>query len=73
MTNNINLYSGNDVDDNIGVTNINTNSVGTNNVSFPDTSGTVALTSDIPTELSELTDDSAHRLVTDTQISTWIH
>ena len=41
------------------------------NYEYPDASGTIALTSDIPTELSELTDDSAHRLVTDTQISTW--
>ncbi len=41
------------------------------NYTLPDTSGTIAVTSDIPTELSELNDDSTHRLVTDTQISTW--
>lgn len=33
--------------------------------------GDYALESDIPTELSELTADSTHRVVTDTQITTW--
>jgi hypothetical protein len=51
---------------------INTNLLTANRTyTLPDTSGTIAVTSDIPTELSELNDDSTHRLVTDTQISTW--
>ena len=59
-TNNFNLYNGDDVDNNIGVTNVNTNSVGTNNVSFPNTSGTIALTSDIPTVDATPTDGSSN-------------
>lgn len=33
--------------------------------------GSYALASDIPTNLSELTDDTTHRLVTDTEKTTW--
>lgn len=33
--------------------------------------GSYALASDIPTNLSQLTDDSTHRLVTDTEKTTW--
>jgi hypothetical protein len=33
--------------------------------------GAIALTSDIPTDLSELNDDTTHRVVTDAQIATW--
>ena len=47
----------------------------TNNFQFPNTADnsikTLAITDDIPTDLSELNDDATHRLVTDTQISTW--
>lgn len=39
--------------------------------SFPTKNGTFAMTSDIPTALSQLTDDATHRLVTDTQIAAW--
>ena len=49
----------------------NYNTGGSRTYTFPDKSMTVAGTDDIPTELSELNDDSTHRLVTDTQISTW--
>jgi len=38
---------------------------------LPDKNITFAGIDDIPTELSELNDDATHRLVTDTQISTW--
>lgn len=41
------------------------------NINLPSASGTLALTSDIPSALSELSDDSTHRLVTDTEKSTW--
>lgn len=40
-------------------------------LSYPLASGTFALTSDIPSALSALSDDSTHRLVTDTEKSTW--
>lgn len=38
---------------------------------LPDKDGTFAITDDIPDELSDLSDDSTHRLVTDTDISSW--
>lgn len=40
---------------------------GDSGISYTD----LALTSDIPTALSQLTEDSTHRLVTDTQIAAW--
>lgn len=40
-------------------------------VEFQDKDYTIAGLDDIPTALSSLTDDSTHRLVTDTKISTW--
>lgn len=40
-------------------------------VRLPSSSGQLALKSEIPTSLSQLTDDSTHRLVTDTEKSTW--
>lgn len=40
-------------------------------ISHPAKSGTIALTSDVPTKLSDLTDDATHRLVTDSQITAW--
>jgi hypothetical protein len=39
------------------------------NGNLPDISGNVTLT--IPTQLSQLTDDSTHRIVTDTEKTTW--
>ena len=38
---------------------------------LPKQSGTLAVTSDIPTTLAELTGDSTHRTVTDVQIAAW--
>lgn len=38
---------------------------------LPDKDGTFAITDDIPDELSDLSDDSTHRLVTDTEKTTW--
>lgn len=40
-------------------------------VRLPSSSGQLALKSEIPTALSQLTDDSTHRLVTDIEKSTW--
>lgn len=40
-------------------------------VTLPASSGTLALQSQIPDELADLADDETHRLVTDTQITSW--
>jgi hypothetical protein len=51
------------------ITSLSTNDDKT--ASLPDKSGTFAFIEDIPTALSELSDDATHRLVTDTDISNW--
>ena len=67
----INFNDAEDLDTSLGFLGAEPSITTPRNWLLPDTSGTIALTSDIPTELSELTDDPTHRLVTDTQISTW--